>query len=46
MELYIRHLIYDVLTKKTAEKVVKLLRKLHWDDPEVRPRSLSQSNLH
>lgn len=35
MEQYIRHLIYDVLTKRTVEKVLKLLRKLHWEDPEV-----------
>ena len=28
MELFIRHLIYDVLTKKTIDKVLKLLRKL------------------
>ena len=33
MELFIRHLIYDVLSKKTIDKVLKLIRKLHWDDP-------------
>ncbi|KAG6916674.1 hypothetical protein DXG01_005898 [Tephrocybe rancida] len=36
MELFIRHLIYDVLTKKTIDKVLKLIRKLDWDDDEVR----------
>ena len=35
MELFIRHLIYDVLSKKTIDKVLKLVRKLHWDDPKV-----------
>ncbi|KAI8994050.1 ARM repeat-containing protein [Trametes punicea] len=35
MELFIRHLIYDVLTKKTIDKVFKLLRKLDWNDALV-----------
>lgn len=35
MELFIRHLIYDVLTKKTVEKVLRLLRRLDWNDPIV-----------
>ena len=35
MELFIRHLIYDVLTKKTIDKVFKLLRKLDWSDAVV-----------
>ncbi|CAL1708255.1 unnamed protein product [Somion occarium] len=35
MELFIRHLIYDVLTKKTIDKVLKLVRKLDWNDQEV-----------
>ncbi|OBZ67192.1 Regulator of nonsense transcripts UPF2 [Grifola frondosa] len=35
MELFIHHLIYDVLTKKTIDKVLKLLRKLDWDDDTV-----------
>lgn len=32
MELFIRHLIYDVLAKKTIDKVFKLLRKLDWEE--------------
>ncbi len=36
MELFIRHLIYDVLAKKTIDKVLKLVRKLDWDDPVTR----------
>ncbi|TBU55635.1 transcription factor [Dichomitus squalens] len=35
MELFIRHLIYDVLAKKTIDKVLKLLRKLDWADAVV-----------
>ncbi|KZT65935.1 ARM repeat-containing protein [Daedalea quercina L-15889] len=35
MELFIRHLIYDVLTKKTIDKVLKLIRKLDWNDESV-----------
>jgi len=35
MEQYIRKLVYMDLNKKTVEKVLKLLRKLHWDDKEV-----------
>jgi regulator of nonsense transcripts 2 len=36
MDLFIRHLIYDVLAKKTIDKVLKLLRKVDWEDPAVR----------
>lgn len=35
MELFIRHLIYDVLTKKTIDKVLKLIRKLDWNDETI-----------
>lgn len=35
MELFIRHLIFDVLSKKSIDKVLRLLRKLDWDDREV-----------
>ncbi|TFK53931.1 transcription factor [Heliocybe sulcata] len=36
MELFIRHLTYDVLSKKSIDKVLKLIRKLEWDDASVR----------
>jgi len=36
MQLFIRHLIYDVLAKKTLDKVFKLIRKLDWDNDEVK----------
>lgn len=35
MELFIRHLIYDVLAKKTIDKVLKLIRKLDWSSPDI-----------
>jgi regulator of nonsense transcripts 2 len=35
MVLFIRHLIYDVLVKKTIDKVLRLIRKLDWEDEEV-----------
>ena len=35
MEQYIRKLVYTDLNKKTVEKVLKLLRKLNWDNKEV-----------
>lgn len=43
MELFIRHLIYDVLTKRTIDKVLKLLRKLDWS-PSGPP--VIRSTLH
>jgi regulator of nonsense transcripts 2 len=36
IELFIRHLIYDVLAKKTIDKVLKLIRKFDWDDDDIR----------
>jgi len=36
MELFIRHLVYDVLSKRTIDKVLKLVRKLDWNDASVR----------
>lgn len=30
-----RHLLMDVLSKKTLDKVLRLLRKLDWNSPEV-----------
>ena len=35
VEAFIEHLLHDVLVKKTVDKVLKLLRKLHWEDEEV-----------
>lgn len=41
MELFIRHIFYDILAKNSVDKVVKLVRKLHWEDPEVSNESVS-----
>ncbi|VDC06351.1 unnamed protein product [Peniophora sp. CBMAI 1063] len=35
LELFARHLLYDVLSKRTLDKVLKLLRKLDWNDQAV-----------
>jgi regulator of nonsense transcripts 2 len=35
IQLYINHLIYDVLTKKAMDHVVEKLRKLPWNDAQV-----------
>ncbi|KAK8844121.1 hypothetical protein IAR55_006915 [Kwoniella newhampshirensis] len=35
MHSFIQHLLHDVLMKRTLDKVLKLLRKLHWEDTET-----------
>ncbi|KAI9499281.1 armadillo-type protein [Zychaea mexicana] len=35
MELYVRKLIYGDLNKKSLDKILKQLRKLHWEDPDI-----------
>lgn len=35
MHEYIRKLLYKDLSKVTTEKVLRQVRKLDWDDPEV-----------
>lgn len=35
MQLYIRYLLYDVLSRPNLEKVVRALRMMHWEDPTV-----------
>ena len=35
MQLYMRHLFYNALTRNSSDKVLKLVRKLHWEDPAV-----------
>ena len=54
MELFILHLAYDVLSKRTIDKVLKLIRKLDWNDASVRltlhkvftkPWKLNYSNI-
>ncbi|OCF78858.1 hypothetical protein I204_00802 [Kwoniella mangroviensis CBS 8886] len=35
MQSFIQHLLHDILMKRTLDKVLKLLRKLHWGDSET-----------
>ncbi|EJT53100.1 hypothetical protein A1Q1_00107 [Trichosporon asahii var. asahii CBS 2479] len=35
MQAFIQHLLFDVLMKRTQDKVLVLLRKLHWEDAET-----------
>lgn len=55
LELYIRKLIYEDLNKKSIEKVIKQVRKLHWEESEVvevlrkifvKPGKIKFSNVH
>jgi regulator of nonsense transcripts 2 len=43
MHAFIQHVLHDVLMKRTLDKVLKLMRKLHWEDAEV--GKLHQSSL-
>jgi hypothetical protein len=42
MVLYIRHLLYGITSKQGVDGVISKLRKLHWEDPNVRFRSYSK----
>ncbi len=35
MELFIRKLIYTDLSKRTYSRILKQIRRLHWEEPEV-----------
>lgn len=35
IQSFIQHLLHDVLSKRTLDKVTKLLRKLHWEENET-----------
>nr|XP_031861440.1 uncharacterized protein CI109_003044 [Kwoniella shandongensis]KAA5528512.1 hypothetical protein CI109_003044 [Kwoniella shandongensis] len=35
MNSFVQHLLHDVLMKRTLDKVLKLLRKLHWEESET-----------
>lgn len=35
MQMYIRYLIFEELHKGNVEKIVKYLRRLNWDEPDV-----------
>ncbi|KAK5156161.1 mRNA decay protein [Recurvomyces mirabilis] len=55
LDLYVRQLVYMDLNKKTIEKIIKQIRKLHWEEPEVvevlrkifvKPGKIKFSNVH
>ncbi|KAI7569410.1 ARM repeat-containing protein [Hortaea werneckii] len=55
LELYVRKLVYEDLNKKTIEKVIKQIRKLHWEETEVvellrkvfvKPGKIKYSHVH
>lgn len=55
LELYVWKLVYEDLNKKTIEKVIKQIRKLHWEESEVvellrkifvKPGKIKFSNVH
>lgn len=35
MELFVRHVMFDLLSKRTIDKCLRLLRRLPWADPEA-----------
>lgn len=39
-ELYVRKLVYLDMNKRSYAKILKSIRKLHWEEPEVRLRSV------
>jgi len=41
MQLYLRHLFYNALTRNSRDKVLKLVRKLDWADPAIVAKVLS-----
>ncbi|KDB23868.1 hypothetical protein H109_04250 [Trichophyton interdigitale MR816] len=55
MELYIRKLIYLDMNKRNYTKILKAIRKLHWEEPEVvnilerifsKPGKIKYGNIH
>ncbi|KAK5109593.1 hypothetical protein LTR62_006830 [Meristemomyces frigidus] len=55
LDLYVRKLVYLDLSKKSLEKVIKQIRKLHWEEAEVvdvlrkifvKPSKIKFSNVH
>ncbi|KAI4716813.1 ARM repeat-containing protein [Aureobasidium sp. EXF-10727] len=55
LELFIRKLIYLDLSKRSIEKIIKQIRKLHWEEQEVpellhkifvKPGKIKYSNIH
>jgi regulator of nonsense transcripts 2 len=54
-DLYVRKLIYTDMNKRTYTRILKSIRKLHWEEPEVvdvlrkvfsKPGKVKYSNIH
>lgn len=45
MELFIRKLVYVDMTRRNYTKVLKQIRRLHWEEPEVRMISTPTAKL-
>lgn len=55
VELFLRKLVYEDLTKRNFDKIVKQIRKLHWEEDEIvtillkiftKPGKIKYSNIH
>ncbi|KAF2503158.1 ARM repeat-containing protein [Lophium mytilinum] len=55
LELFLRKLAYQDLSRRTLDKIVKQIRKLHWEEDEVvniihkiftKPGKIKYSNIH
>ncbi|KFA61568.1 hypothetical protein S40285_03997 [Stachybotrys chlorohalonatus IBT 40285] len=55
MELFIRKLVYVDMTKRNYSKILKQIRRLHWEEPEVvailekvfsKPGKVKYGNIH
>ncbi|KAF2193227.1 ARM repeat-containing protein [Zopfia rhizophila CBS 207.26] len=55
IELFLRKLIYQDLSKRTLDKIVKQIRKLHWEEEDIvnllhkiftKPGKIKYSNIH
>ena len=55
IELFVRKLVYLDMNKRTYAKVLKAIRKLHWEEPEIvailekvfsKPGKVKYSNIH
>jgi regulator of nonsense transcripts 2 len=55
VELFLRKLMYQDLTRRTLDKTVKQIRKMHWEEDEVinlvhkvfaKPGKIKYSNIH
>jgi regulator of nonsense transcripts 2 len=46
MDLFLRQLLYLDMTKRNYTKILKTIRKLHWEEPEVSSFNFKQGDVH